>query len=99
MVIPREGDKIRVYIQLSDTDAVDPETGRVDIGRYGPERLLEVAKKSVRPYTIDAAADKIEWWTIYQSSCQFRCSETRRDPQNISWLASWATGCLEVYCA
>lgn len=70
MVIPREGDKIRVYIQLSDTDAVDPETGRVDLGRYGPERLLEVAKKTFRPYTLDADPDKIEWWTIYQSGSQ-----------------------------
>jgi hypothetical protein len=69
MIIPREGDKIRVYIQLSDTDAVDPATGRIDLGRYGPERLLEVAKKTFRPYTIDAVPDKIEWWTIYQSRC------------------------------
>ncbi|KAH9968433.1 FAD binding domain-containing protein [Lactifluus volemus] len=60
MVIPREGDKIRIYVQLSDTDAVDPGTGRINLGRYGPERLLEVAKKTVRPYTIDAAPDKIE---------------------------------------
>jgi len=73
MVIPREGDKIRVYIQLSDTDAVDPETGRVDLGRYGPERLLEVAKKTFRPYTLDAEPDKIEWWTIYQSGFQLCC--------------------------
>ena len=80
MVIPREGDKIRVYIQLSDTDAVDPETGRVNLGRYGPERLLEVAKKTFRPYTIDAVPDKIEWWTIYQSrNLHFRCPETRGD--------------------
>ena len=68
MIIPREGDKIRVYIQLSDTDAVDPKTGRINVGRYDPERLLEVANKIVRPYTIDAAADKIEWWTIYQGN-------------------------------
>ena len=67
MIIPREGDKIRVYIQLSDTDAVDPTTGRIDLGRYGPERLLEVAKRTFKPYTIDAVPDKIEWWTIYQS--------------------------------
>ena len=73
MVIPREGDKIRVYIQLSDTDAVDSETGRIDLGRYGPERLLEVAKKTFRPYTIDAEPDKIEWWTIYQSGCRALC--------------------------
>jgi phenol 2-monooxygenase (NADPH) len=78
MVIPREGDKIRVYIQLSDTDAVDPETGRVNLGRYGPERLLEVAKKAFRPYTIDTVPDKIEWWTIYQSkNPHFRSSNPR----------------------
>jgi phenol 2-monooxygenase len=80
MVIPREGDKIRVYIQLSDTDAVDRETGRVNLGRYGPERLLEVAKKTFKPYTIDAVPDKIEWWTIYQSkNPHFRWSEIRGD--------------------
>ncbi|KAF8470314.1 FAD binding domain-containing protein [Russula ochroleuca] len=66
MIIPREGDKIRVYIQLSDTDAVDPATGRIDLARYGPERLLEVAKTTFKPYTIDAVPDKIDWWTIYQ---------------------------------
>jgi phenol 2-monooxygenase (NADPH) len=67
MVIPREGDKVRVYIQLSDTDAVDPETGRINLGRYGPERLLKVSKETLKPYTIEAVPDKIEWWTIYQS--------------------------------
>ena len=44
MIIPREGDKIRLYIQLTDTDAVDPVTGRIDLKRYGPERLMEVRK-------------------------------------------------------
>ncbi|KAH9024977.1 FAD binding domain-containing protein [Lactarius hengduanensis] len=66
MVIPREGDKIRLYIQLSDTDAVNPQTGRVDLGRYDPERLLKVANKIFRPYTIHAVPDQIDWWTIYQ---------------------------------
>lgn len=66
MIIPREGDKIRLYVQLSDTDAVNPQTGRVEFGRYDPVRLLEVAKKTFRPYTIDAVPDQIDWWTIYQ---------------------------------
>ncbi|KAH8995052.1 FAD binding domain-containing protein [Lactarius hatsudake] len=56
MVIPREGDKIRLYVQLSDTDAVNPQTGRVDLGRYDPERLLKAANKIFRPYTIHAIA-------------------------------------------
>jgi phenol 2-monooxygenase len=43
MVIPREGDKVRLYIQLSDKQVVDPVTGRVDKGRVSPEHLLQVA--------------------------------------------------------
>jgi hypothetical protein len=42
MVIPREGDRVRLYIQLSDKDVVDPATGRVDKNRMGPDQLLEV---------------------------------------------------------
>ena len=67
MIIPREGDKIRLYIQLTDTDAVDPVTGRIDLKRYGPARLMEVAKKSFHPYTINTDIDTVDWWTIYIS--------------------------------
>jgi phenol 2-monooxygenase len=42
MLIPREEDKIRLYIQLSDSDVLDPITGRVDKNRMSPEKLLEV---------------------------------------------------------
>ncbi|KAF8262308.1 FAD binding domain-containing protein [Lactarius quietus] len=66
MIIPREGDMIRLYIQLSNTDAVNPATGRVDPGHYNPQRLMEVANKTLQPYTINAVSDQIEWWTIYQ---------------------------------
>ncbi|KAF8262324.1 FAD binding domain-containing protein [Lactarius quietus] len=66
MIIPREGDMIRLYIQLSNTDAVNPATGRVDPGHYNPQRLMEVANKTLQPYTINVASDQIHWWTIYQ---------------------------------
>lgn len=42
MIIPREGDLIRLYIQLSDKDVLDPSSGRVDRNKMGPEMLLEV---------------------------------------------------------
>jgi phenol 2-monooxygenase (NADPH) len=42
MIIPREGDLIRLYIQLSDKDVLDPSTGRVDRNKMSPEILLEV---------------------------------------------------------
>ncbi|KAF9648655.1 hypothetical protein BDM02DRAFT_3155659 [Thelephora ganbajun] len=63
MVIPREGDKVRLYIQLSDKQVVDSATGRVDKGRVSTDHLLQAVKKIIKPYTIDVR--EIEWWTIY----------------------------------
>ena len=42
MVIPREGDKVRLYIQLSDKQVVDPATGRVDKNRVSPDHIIQV---------------------------------------------------------
>ena len=65
MVIPREGDLVRLYIQLTDADVLNPETGRLDKDKMGPEQLLQVAQRSFHPYKIDTQA--FEWWTIYIS--------------------------------
>ncbi|KAK0466825.1 FAD binding domain-containing protein [Desarmillaria tabescens] len=64
MVIPREGDKIRLYIQLEGKDAINAASGRVDKSKMGPERLLEVARRSFYPYTIKNPKE-FDWWTIY----------------------------------
>jgi phenol 2-monooxygenase len=42
MIIPREGDMIRLYIQLSDKQVVDPATGRVDKNMMTADDLLGV---------------------------------------------------------
>jgi hypothetical protein len=42
MVIPREGDKVRLYTQLSDKQVIDPATGRIDKCRVSPDHLLQV---------------------------------------------------------
>jgi phenol 2-monooxygenase len=43
MIIPREDEKVRLYIQLSEADVLfDPSTGRVDKSRMHPEKLFEV---------------------------------------------------------
>lgn len=47
MVIPREGNKVRLYIQLEGKDAVDATNGRVDKTRLGPEQLLKVKLASI----------------------------------------------------
>lgn len=64
MIIPREGDVVRLYIQLEGRDAIDATSGRVDKNRFGPHQLLEVARKAFRPYTFDTP-DEFHWWTIY----------------------------------
>ncbi|EIN03849.1 hypothetical protein PUNSTDRAFT_77498 [Punctularia strigosozonata HHB-11173 SS5] len=65
MIIPREGDVVRLYIQLDNKDVIDPSTGRLKKDGFGPERLLEVAKKSFYPYRISTQSP-VDWWTLYQ---------------------------------
>ena len=43
MLIPRENDKTRLYIQLLDEDMVDPTTGRVDKSHVNPQKIIEVS--------------------------------------------------------
>ncbi|TDL26709.1 hypothetical protein BD410DRAFT_825808 [Rickenella mellea] len=62
MVIPREGDMVRLYLQLAEKDVVTD--GRVDKSKISPEKLMAVAKKSLYPYEI-TFPNQIDWWTIY----------------------------------
>ncbi|KAL5513394.1 hypothetical protein ACEPAH_3793 [Sanghuangporus vaninii] len=66
MVIPREGDVVRLYIQLSDDDAreVINAKGRIDKTRWTPQRLMAIAKRSFQPYTIEFP-EEVNWWTLY----------------------------------
>lgn len=68
MIIPREGDVVRLYIQLSDDDAreVINAKGRIDKTSWTPQRLMEIAKRSFSPFVIDFP-DEVEWWTLYIS--------------------------------
>ncbi|KAF8141461.1 FAD binding domain-containing protein [Boletus edulis] len=64
LLVPREADRIRVYMQLADKDVLDPDTGRVVKGKMGPKQLLEVVQQSLGPYTLNPT-DDINWWTLY----------------------------------
>lgn len=72
MIIPREGDIVRLYIQLSDEDAreVINAKGRIDKERWNPERLMSIAKKCFQPYWIEFP-EEVEWWTLYISACRY----------------------------
>lgn len=43
LLVPREADRIRIYMQLADKDVLNPDTGRVDKTKMGPKQLLEVS--------------------------------------------------------
>lgn len=66
LLIPREDDCIRIYVQLSEADLVDPQTGRVDKDRTNVQKILEIAQKIMSPYRITAVGEP-EWWTTYIS--------------------------------
>ncbi|OBT71370.1 hypothetical protein VF21_09432 [Pseudogymnoascus sp. 05NY08] len=70
MIIPREGDIVRFYIQLKET-ARESEEGspagaqsRVDRSKITPEAILETARKILHPYTLEVA--DTHWFTGYQ---------------------------------
>ncbi|KAF7974514.1 hypothetical protein HWV62_12092 [Athelia sp. TMB] len=75
LLIPREDDSIRLYVQLSEIDVIDPSTGRVDPKRMGPLDILEVARKSIHPYQI-ATPDTFE--------CLEARTSAERDVGNLS---------------
>ena len=67
MIIPREDDKVRLYIQLSETDVEkDNDTGRVDKSKLQAQDLIKTVKKIFRPYYLEQVGE-IDWWTIYVS--------------------------------
>jgi phenol 2-monooxygenase len=60
--IPREGDVVRLYIQLPDIERGDMKE-RIDRTNITQEMLMESARKIFAPYKLDWP--NIEWWTIY----------------------------------
>ncbi|QRV88493.1 phenol 2-monooxygenase [Ceratobasidium sp. AG-Ba] len=62
MIIPREGDLVRLYVQLAEIELGG--TGRMDRSKITPEKIMEVARRSVRPFKLDFP-HKLDWWTIF----------------------------------
>ncbi|KAG2742976.1 hypothetical protein P692DRAFT_20810977 [Suillus brevipes Sb2] len=64
MIIPREGDKVRFYLQMADKDVMDPETGRIDKNKVTAENLINTARKTFYPYTVNEPKE-VDWCSIY----------------------------------
>lgn len=67
LVVPREGDLVRLYVQLTDQDIVDRQTNRIDKAQTSPAKLVEAAAKILQPYRLKVIGE-IEWWTVYIST-------------------------------
>ncbi|KAG1850915.1 FAD binding domain-containing protein [Suillus subluteus] len=64
MIIPREGDKVRFYLQMADKDVMDPETGRIDKRKVTAENLINTARKTFHPYVVNQPKE-VDWCSIY----------------------------------
>ncbi|KAB5591621.1 hypothetical protein CTheo_4921 [Ceratobasidium theobromae] len=62
MIIPREGDLVRLYVQIAEIELGG--TGRMDRGKMTPEKIMEVAKQSFKPFRLEFPKP-LDWWTIY----------------------------------
>lgn len=71
LVVPREGDLVRLYVQLSDMELVDKQTNRVDKAQASPEKLIQTAAKILQPYYLRAIGE-VQWWTVYISMLSAR---------------------------
>ncbi|KAI0092984.1 FAD binding domain-containing protein [Irpex rosettiformis] len=64
LLIPREQDKLRIYVDLGLEDGlIDPATGRVATQSIDAKKLLEISRIGLQPFVIPPA--EIEWWTCY----------------------------------
>ncbi|KAI0333895.1 hypothetical protein GY45DRAFT_1271162 [Cubamyces sp. BRFM 1775] len=64
LLVPRERDLLRLYIQLSHADLINPESGRVDKSLTTPQKIIDMAQDILKPYHIESTGD-VEWWTVY----------------------------------
>jgi len=62
MIIPREGDLVRLYVQIAEIELGG--TGRMDRSKMTPEKIMEVARRSFKPFRLDFPKS-LDWWTIY----------------------------------
>ncbi|PPQ66392.1 hypothetical protein CVT24_007221 [Panaeolus cyanescens] len=62
MIIPREEEKVRFYIQLEEKNVMTD--GRVDKNKISALKIFEVTRKQMLPYKF-AIPEEFEWFTIY----------------------------------
>jgi phenol 2-monooxygenase len=76
IVVPREGDTIRLYIQLPAVERGNTKE-RIDRAKMTKEMLMEAARKTFAPYKLDWP--NIEWWTIYITGQRYASNFADKD--------------------
>ncbi|KAI0628051.1 FAD binding domain-containing protein [Trametes polyzona] len=64
LLVPRERDLFRLYIQLEEVDLFDEETGKLVRSRVTPSIIMRKAQEIMKPYRMEAVGE-MEWWTVY----------------------------------
>ncbi|CAF3056716.1 unnamed protein product, partial [Rotaria socialis] len=75
-VIPREGDRVRLYIQLPSIKRDDTEE-RIDRTGITQDMLMETARKMFAPYKLDWPS--IDWWAIYITGQRYASNFVDKD--------------------
>ena len=66
LLIPREDDKVRLYIELGTEDELEKDDrGRPDTSVFTPEKMLDIARTAFKPYIFETTLESVEWWTVY----------------------------------
>lgn len=73
LVVPREKDLVRFYVQMGSTD---PDGARFDRSSVSPESIVETAQRIFSPFKLDVK--HIDWWTLYEVG-QRMCSQVTLD--------------------
>ena len=64
LMIPREKNLNRFYVQLTPTQGHGETTERFDRSKYNPQLILEAAQQILRPYKLSYS--RLDWWALYQ---------------------------------
>ncbi|EXJ76399.1 uncharacterized protein A1O5_00907 [Cladophialophora psammophila CBS 110553] len=75
MVVPRENELVRLYIQLEEFER--DAYGRVDRRRISPAQILQAAQKIIAPYTLEYS--HCDWFTAYQIGQRVSTSYAKSD--------------------
>ena len=97
LLIPRERDLLRLYIQLSHADLINPENGRVDKSLTSPQKIIDMAQEILKPYYIESTGD-VEWWTVYASKWSLVTSSTQEVENRCVDYCSRPAGRGKVLC-